>query len=97
MVCQKCTKKLAKLAAPDAWKDGARNTADKVKKKGANKLLAGKSTRFNPYDKIEKCRVCKTKVHQPHSKYCQQCAYKLGICAMCGKMIADVKNLKQSS
>ena len=34
--------------------------------------------RFTPYSQFEKCRICKTTVHQPHSKYCQGCAYKKG-------------------
>jgi hypothetical protein len=35
--------------------------------------------RFNPYEDIAKCKICKSKVHQAHSKYCQQCSYKLGL------------------
>ena len=35
--------------------------------------------RFTPYSQFEKCRICKTTVHQPHSKYCQGCAYKKGM------------------
>lgn len=34
--------------------------------------------RFTPYSQFEKCRICRTTIHQPHSKYCQGCAYKKG-------------------
>eukprot|EP00049_Salpingoeca_infusionum_P001218 m.46318 g.46318 ORF g.46318 m.46318 type:complete len:107 (+) comp10916_c0_seq1:116-436(+) len=100
MVCGKCQKKLAKLAVSDKWKDGARNTVSADKKKvGANKLLQGKKSKFNPLaaGQFSKCKVCKSKVHQPHAHYCQGCAYKIGICAMCGKQLVDTKNMKQSS
>ena len=36
-------------------------------------------------------------VHQVNSHYCQSCAYKKGICAMCGHKILDTKRYKQSS
>lgn len=42
-------------------------------------------------------RICKQKVHQSGSHYCQACAYKKGICAMCGKKMLDTKNYRQSS
>lgn len=42
-------------------------------------------------------RICRTKVHQVGSHYCQACAYKKGICAMCGKKILDTSNYRQSS
>lgn len=43
------------------------------------------------------CRICRSKVHQVGSHYCQACAYKKGICAMCGKKLLDTKNYKQSA
>ncbi|VDN50797.1 unnamed protein product [Dracunculus medinensis] len=46
---------------------------------------------------FRKCRICKTKVHQIGSHYCQQCAYQKAICAMCGKKMGDTKKLKMSS
>lgn len=46
---------------------------------GENKLLTAKKTRFNPYQKaFEQCRICKQKVHQVGSHYCQPCAYSKG-------------------
>ena len=54
--------------------------------------------RFNPYtDEFKKCKICRSKVHQLGSHYCQECSYKKGICAMCGKKMMNVKNYKQSS
>ncbi|GIY31492.1 cysteine-rich PDZ-binding protein [Caerostris darwini] len=54
-------------------------------------------TRFSPYEKFATCKICRQKVHQAGSHYCQACAYKKGICAMCGKKLLDTKNYKQSS
>lgn len=47
--------------------------------------------------KFVECRICRTKVHQAGSNFCQGCAYKKGICAMCGKKILDTKSYCQSS
>jgi len=97
MVCDKCQKKLGKVVTPDPWKSGARNTAESGGVKvGGNKLLS-KSGRFSPYGQFNKCRICKQSVHQAGSRYCQGCAYKKGICAMCGKQILDTKDYRQSS
>ncbi|XP_025104787.1 cysteine-rich PDZ-binding protein-like [Pomacea canaliculata] len=100
MVCEKCQKKLGKVITPDPWKSGARNTTEGGGRVvGENKALTAKKNRFNPYSSgsFEKCRVCKSSVHQPGSHYCQGCAYKKGICAMCGKKIIDTKNYRQTS
>eukprot|EP01134_Creolimax_fragrantissima_P002976 CFRG2976T1 len=105
MVCTKCEKKLAKLACPEPWKDGSRNKSGKgegSRKINENKLLASKKNRkFNPYgagkdQTIIKCKICKSNVHQQGSIYCQDCAFKKGLCAMCGKLILETKNYKQS-
>ncbi|KAI9141351.1 cysteine-rich PDZ-binding protein-like protein [Paraphysoderma sedebokerense] len=98
MVCKKCEKKLAKTATSDVWKDGSRNaTIGKDRKLNENKLLTkGKAAaRFNPYS--SKCKICKQTVHQQGSNYCQSCAYKEGICAMCGVKILDTSGYKMSS
>jgi len=92
MVCESCEKKLPKVSAPDPWKAGSRNTNETGRKINENKLLASKN-RFTPYDK--KCTICKSKV--PAGIYCQGCAYKKGLCSMCGKMILDISSYKQSS
>ena len=99
MVCEKCQKKLGKVVTPDPWKTGARNTTEGGGRKvGENKALTSKK-RFAPYQSkcFEKCRICRTSVHQVGSHYCQACAYKKGICAMCGKKILDTKNYRQTS
>lgn len=68
---------------------------------GENKLLSGKKKRFSPYanttEQFVKCKICRSKVHQVGSHYCQECAYKKGICAMCGTKLINTKNYKQSS
>ncbi|XP_065920496.1 cysteine-rich PDZ-binding protein-like [Dysidea avara] len=98
MVCKDCEKKLGRVACPDPWKSGARNTVDGGGRKvGENKAITGKKARFNPYQRFEKCRICKQQVHQVGSHYCQGCAYKKGICAMCGKKILDVSSYRQST
>ena len=99
MVCEKCQKKLGKVITPDTWKDGARNTTESGGRAiNENKALTSRKNRFSPYtSSFEKCRICKQVVHQTSSYYCQQCAYKKGICAMCGVKILDTKSYRQSS
>ncbi|XP_059480470.1 cysteine-rich PDZ-binding protein [Neocloeon triangulifer] len=99
MVCAKCEAKVAKIITPDPWKAGARNTTEGGGRKiNENKALTSRA-RANPYGgtKFEKCRICKSKIHQQGTYYCQSCAYKKGICAMCGKKIIETKNYKQSA
>lgn len=99
MVCEKCEKKLGKVITPDPWKSGARNTTESGGRKvNENKALTSAKSRVDPYGQtLRPCRICRTKVHQLGSHYCQACAYKKGICAMCGKKLLDTKNYKQSS
>jgi len=89
MVCGKCEKKLGKIATPNPWKAGQSSGSNESsgRKVNENKLLSSKKNRFNPYTtsgEFNKCRICRTKVHQVGAHYCQDCAYKKGICAMCG-------------
>ncbi|KAG7259779.1 hypothetical protein CRUP_021664 [Coryphaenoides rupestris] len=95
MVCEKCEKKLGKVITPDTWKDGARNTT--AVQIVSSRVFQGLG--FDPYSKtgFAICRICKSSVHQSGSHYCQGCAYKKGICAMCGKKVLDTKNYKQTS
>lgn len=93
-------RKLGTVITPDTWKDGARNTTESGGRKlNENKALTSKKARFDPYgkNKFAICRICKSSVHQPGSHYCQGCAYKKGICSMCGKKVLDTKNYKQTS
>ncbi|CAH4037541.1 unnamed protein product [Pieris brassicae] len=99
MVCEKCEKKLGRVITPDPWKTGARNTVESGGRKvGENKALTAKKGRYNPYtSKFHECKICRTKVHQVGSHYCQACAYKKGICAMCGKKILETANYRQKA
>eukprot|EP00761_Pharyngomonas_kirbyi_P000564 gb/GECH01000564.1/.p1 GENE.gb/GECH01000564.1/~~gb/GECH01000564.1/.p1 ORF type:complete len:108 (+),score=23.20 gb/GECH01000564.1/:1-324(+) len=106
MVCSKCEKKLKKVVVPDKWKDGANNSKRDPKK--TNTLLKMKSgassssnktkkSRLTPYKKPPQCKLCKSVVYQDGMSYCHTCAYKRGICAMCGKEILGTKFYKQST
>ncbi|XP_076095763.1 cysteine-rich PDZ-binding protein-like [Mytilus galloprovincialis] len=67
------------------------------RKIGENKALTAKKNRFAPYEGFAKCKIYRSSVHQKGSHYCQGCAYKKGICAMCGKKIIETKNYRQTS
>uniref|UniRef100_A0A674PHV1 Cysteine-rich PDZ-binding protein n=1 Tax=Takifugu rubripes TaxID=31033 RepID=A0A674PHV1_TAKRU len=96
MVCEKCEKKLGKVITPDTWKDGARNTTESGGRK-LNENNLNPQTLESHKTGFAICRICKSSVHQSGSHYCQGCAYKKGICAMCGKKVLDTKNYKQTS
>ncbi|XP_059086317.1 cysteine-rich PDZ-binding protein-like [Tigriopus californicus] len=99
MVCEKCEKKgkLSKVVTPDPWKSGAYKHAG-GKTLNENKLLTAKRKRFNPTSvDFPKCKICKSRVHQFGAHYCQECAYKKAICALCGVKLMKTKNYKQSS
>nr|XP_023030422.1 cysteine-rich PDZ-binding protein [Leptinotarsa decemlineata] len=99
MVCDKCQKKCGKVITPDPWKTGARNTTESGGRKvNENKALTAAKNRFSSQTtSFKTCKICRQKVHQVGSHYCQSCAYKRGICAMCGKKIISTKNYRQSS
>ncbi|WWC91623.1 uncharacterized protein L201_006569 [Kwoniella dendrophila CBS 6074] len=107
MVCKKCEKKLSTVAAPDPFQPSS-----STRKIGENKLLsararaspyakpgaAGSGTKkgsINPYG--NKCIDCKQSVQQNNATRCQKCAYKKGLCAICGNIVLDVKGYKQST
>ncbi|TMW64274.1 hypothetical protein Poli38472_012896 [Pythium oligandrum] len=100
MVCDKCEEKLSKLVVPDKWKDGARNTTggkDGGRAVGSASRLSEKRQRSNRFAPLERsCKICKGKVAQ-RAYYCNQCAYKKGICAMCGRKVVDTKKFKMST
>ncbi|XP_050436129.1 cysteine-rich PDZ-binding protein [Adelges cooleyi] len=113
MVCDKCEKKLGTAATPDPWKAGSRNAIQtnrvhdqdnkhlqqisKVKTLTGGSKSSSSTTKTTPYSFISSCRICKQKIHLPGRNYCQSCAYKKGICAMCGKKILDIRGYKQSA
>eukprot|EP00850_Spirogloea_muscicola_P002414 SM000009S23543 [mRNA] locus=s9:649196:650166:+ [translate_table: standard] len=95
--CWPGEKKLSKVIVPDKWKEGASNTKEAGGRKiNENKLLSSKK-RWTPYGASGafKCIICKQQLHQ-EAKYCQSCAYKKGVCAMCGKQVLDTSSYKQS-
>ncbi|KAL7418466.1 hypothetical protein Q5752_006924 [Cryptotrichosporon argae] len=103
MVCKKCEKKTSTVAAPDPFKPGSSS-----RKIGENKLLSARAKaapyakpgsgisrgKVNPY--ANKCVDCKCPVQQNSATRCQKCAYKKGLCAICGTMVLDTSRYKQS-
>jgi cysteine-rich PDZ-binding protein len=74
MVCGTCQSKVSKVITPDPWKSGARNTNESGGRKiNENKALTSRA-RASPYGTpatFEKCRICKSKIHQQGAYYCQ--------------------------
>lgn len=105
MVCEKCEKKLSTVITQDPWKVGARNTLESGGRKlNENKLLtqssktkAASGSSDTSRHQFRDCGICKAKCHQVGSYYCQHCAYKKGICSMCGIKIANTRDYNQSS
>lgn len=98
MVCDSCQSKLSKIIVPDKWKDGARNhvgTVDGVKVGKTNKALSAKKAGAKWQPDQFNCRLCKSKI-QAKMHYCNDCAHSKGICAMCGKKIADTSKHRMS-
>ncbi|XP_063902363.1 cysteine-rich PDZ-binding protein-like [Zophobas morio] len=92
MVCEKCERKLKKLACPEVYSKLSGKPRREINE---NKLLTARKLRETPY--TSRCKICKQKCHQPNAKYCQKCAYKKGLCALCGTMIMDTKEYRQST
>jgi cysteine-rich PDZ-binding protein len=99
MVCDTCQTKLGKVCVPDKWKDGARNTLGagigNIKAGKTNKALAAQKAGAQWIPDQNICRLCKSKV-QVKMHYCNDCAHKKGICAMCGKKTVDTSSHKMS-
>lgn len=95
MVCSKCEKKQKEgtIITPETWKAGSKQE----KKVNENKLLSAMKTKgktkFEPYAK--NCKLCDSKLHQKGLNYCQKCAYKKGICGMCGISVVDTTKYNQ--
>eukprot|EP00741_Cyanophora_paradoxa_P020986 tig00021319_g20260.t1 len=89
MVCDKCQKNLTKVVTPEVWKAGA------GKAPAPGKTNAALTKRYMPYG-TQRCTVCRSQLHQP-GKYCNGCAYKKGVCSMCGVKVLDVSYYKQST
>ncbi|KIY49971.1 hypothetical protein FISHEDRAFT_40240 [Fistulina hepatica ATCC 64428] len=97
MVCKKCEKKLSKVAAPDPFQATSSSIKDGSRKVGENKLLARGSakSRYQPYQRH--CKDCKSSTTQNNAKYCHGCAYRKGICSICGHKILDTSGYVMSS
>eukprot|EP01039_Chlorochromonas_danica_P007353 gene7353-8135_t len=99
MVCESCQSKLSKVIVPDKWKAGARNVVavGGVKAGKTNRLLAAaKKDGGSPWIPDEsRCRICRSKV-QANLHYCNDCAHKKGICAMCGKKTVDTSSYRMT-
>ncbi|KAJ3770039.1 PDZ-binding protein [Lentinula raphanica] len=98
MVCKKCEKKLSKVAAPDPFTSSSSSIKDGSRRVGENKLLSrpgSSKNRFQPYQ--GKCKDCKQPCTQNQAKYCHGCAYKKGLCSICGKKILDTTGYVMSS
>ncbi|KIM90377.1 hypothetical protein PILCRDRAFT_812112 [Piloderma croceum F 1598] len=97
------TQKLSKVAAPDPFTATSSSVKDGSRKIGENKLIGRPSVggssssknRYQPYQ--SKCKDCKQPTTQNKAKYCHGCAYKKGLCSICGKQILDTTGYVMSS
>ncbi|KAI9633978.1 uncharacterized protein MKK02DRAFT_38649 [Dioszegia hungarica] len=104
MVCKKCEKRLTTVAAPDPFQPSS-----STRKIGENKLLTARA-RAAPYVKPgaggvgkgktntmgNKCIDCKLSCQQNGAIRCHKCAYKKGLCAICGTIVLDTSRYKQT-
>eukprot|EP01006_Ploeotia_vitrea_P035098 TRINITY_DN65838_c0_g1_i1.p1 TRINITY_DN65838_c0_g1~~TRINITY_DN65838_c0_g1_i1.p1 ORF type:complete len:117 (+),score=49.06 TRINITY_DN65838_c0_g1_i1:56-406(+) len=44
-----------------------------------------------------KCKICKGNLHSLGHHYCNECAFRKGICSMCGKKVAETKMHRNST
>ncbi|WWC71930.1 uncharacterized protein I206_105889 [Kwoniella pini CBS 10737] len=104
MVCKKCEKKLSTVAAPDPFKPSSSTRVI-----GENKLLSSRA-KSSPYAKpgtglkkgninpYKNCIDCKQPAQQNNATRCQKCAYKKGLCAICGTLVlTDIGRYKQTA
>ena len=95
MVCKDCETKLGRVAAPDTWKAGARNTMESGGRRlGENKLLSVKKASLQKTSR--KCKECGQPCHQEQATLCHVCAYSKGVCAICGIQILDTSSYKMT-
>jgi protein-arginine kinase activator protein McsA len=69
MVCEKCTKKLSKLATVNV----DRNKASSSRVTNENKLLSSKQKFKATTGNFRKCRLCKMMTHHVAAHYCKSC------------------------
>jgi cysteine-rich PDZ-binding protein len=102
MVCGKCEAKLARPVVADKHKwdaaAGASGSGAGVKRTSGpmrGGLLGGPK---RPGVSVgAPCRLCKGNVHLAGAHYCNTCAYKNGICSMCGTKVLDTSAYKMSN
>merc|ERR1711991_903832 len=100
MVCDSCAKKQKAKGqqqgtiVSDRWKEGANNTG---LSKVTDKRVSQKEI-HNPYLKKKEriCKICKVKVIL-EGHYCATCAYKKGICTLCGKKVVNTSTEYRST
>ena len=103
MVCAKCEAKLPKLIVADKWKAGAIDARKTTSaSSGGSGSIGGVGVGAaggggGPAMTLRPCRLCKAKVHLEGAHYCQPCAYKNGICAMCGARVLATAGYTMSS
>ncbi|KAF9780794.1 PDZ-binding protein [Thelephora terrestris] len=99
MVCKKCEKKLSKVAAPDPFTSSSSAIKEGTRKVGGGNALLSRpgssKTKFGPPS--AGCKDCKQTTTQNGAKYCHGCAYKKGLCSICGKQILDTTGYQMSS
>ena len=96
MVCDSCQSKLKSVCVPDKWKAGAKNViGGSITAGKTNKALEMKKAGAQWIPDQHSCKICKSKV-QNKMNFCNDCAHKKGICAMCGKKAVDVSAHRMS-
>uniref|UniRef100_A0A0N5BHY1 Cysteine-rich PDZ-binding protein n=1 Tax=Strongyloides papillosus TaxID=174720 RepID=A0A0N5BHY1_STREA len=96
MVCEKCTSKLRQL--PSAKKLPNSKRPPTASSSSISRPLQSKD-KFKPNSKetFRKCNICKKPTHREGAYYCQDCSYQKGICALCGRKIANTSSYRQSN
>jgi hypothetical protein len=94
MVCEKCTKKLSKLATVNVDRNKA-GSSSSGRVTNENKLLSSKQKFKATTGNFRKCRICKMMTHHVCANFCQNCAFQKGICFCCGRKMANVAMSRQ--
>jgi hypothetical protein len=92
MVCEDCARKNEKLVTPVMYSESSDKTGAS-KSVIKNMILHKRKYEFDPMG--IRCLTCKGRVENKN-KYCLTCAYKNGICEMCGKKLVNTKLYKYS-
>ncbi len=99
MVCESCQNRQSRPIVPDKWKASTSSSSSSavgaIRAGKTNRLLAARKDASPWIPDQSRCRLCKSRV-QPLMHYCNDCAHKKGICAMCGKKTVDISSYKMS-